>query len=79
LPPPRYFQICLASHHHHHAVSLTLVPTGQAGANLDLYISPSNRYPTTETATWMSRDKGADRITISTYLEDFATAKSHTL
>ena len=34
---------------------------------------------TTETATWMSRDKGADRITISTYLEDFATAKSHTL
>lgn len=85
-----YFQVCVAEHKHHHKISLDLkrdlIPTGAVDSyeedmrEVDLYISADYKRPKMDFgATWISRDKGDDSITIPTYVKDFEVSKSHTL
>lgn len=78
-----YYQVCVATHpSHHHRIDMKLDcrgsdpgrPTQEIDFNADLYISVNNHFPTVDSATWISADRGNDLISLSTYLEDFASA-----
>ncbi len=64
------YTLCVPPHPHHHRLALSLTPIKPTNGNVDFYIG-TTPHPTTTTSTWISRDKGADSISIPTYSEDF--------
>ena len=67
----QYYQVCLARHTHEHEVSFEVAcERGDA----DLYISTEEARPAVDRATWISADRGDDRITLHTGMEEFARA-----
>jgi hypothetical protein len=67
----QYYQVCLAHHTHEHEVSFEVAcKRGDA----DLYISTEEARPAVDRATWISADRGDDRITLHTGMEEFARA-----
>ena len=66
-----YYQVCLAHHTHEHVVSFEVVCSH---GDADLYISTEDEHPALDRATWISADKGDDRITLHTDMPEFAQA-----
>eukprot|EP01041_Mallomonas_annulata_P004755 gene4755-9451_t len=71
----KFYQLCISKHHHQHKMTFKLQSTDES-SDCDMYFSATTRQPNKIQWDWKSNNKGNDKISLTTYMDEYLTANT---